>query len=371
MEKRILKIMPIVLLLWGVELYAQTAQYQFSMTVTDNLGGTQQLFVGVDPTGTDGIDGTLGEAERPPAPPTGVFDARFIGDDIGISIGNGLVRDYRQGTVNLTGNRIHELKYQLNTGATAVTFAWVLPTWAVGHLETFGGGSVNVTMVGTDDTTLTTPAPANRTLQLTVSYTAPLPVQLASFTGRVANQQGHVRLDWRTITETNNYGFFVQRSFTDQNNYQTISELIPGHGTTLEPHDYSWIDLNAQAGIRYYRLKQVDLDGSITYTEGIVPVGLTGVKEKSVPTEFGLNQNYPNPFNPATNIEFALPKQSDVRLEVFNLIGQRVATLVNGVRSAGFHSVAFDASGFSSGLYFYRLTANNSLTLMRKMVLSK
>ncbi len=199
----------------------------------------------------------------------------------------------------------------------------------------------------------------------------PLPVQLASFTGSVINQQGHVRLNWRTLTETNNYGFYVQKSQSNQSNYQTISPLVPGHGTTLEPHDYAWTDVNATSGTWYYRLKQVDLDGTEHYSESIQPTGLTGVKEKPLPTEFALSQNYPNPFNPTTKLEYALPKQSHVTLEVYNLLGQRVARLLDEVKQAGYHAVDFDANGFSSGLYFYRMTANGSVTFMKKMLLLK
>jgi hypothetical protein len=371
MENRILKFIIMAVLVCAAQASAQTAQFQFGLTVTDNAGGTQQLFLGVDPTGTDGIDLTLGEAERPPVPPAGVFDARLIGTDISISgLGQGVIRDYRLGTEATSGTRLHELSYQVGTGTT-ITISWVLPTWAAGRLQDILIGSlIDSTMHGTGSYTVTNPSGFNK-LKLTVTYTAPLPIQLASFTGRVTNQQGHVRLDWRTITETNNYGFFVQRSFNDQNHYQTVSELVPGHGTTLEPHDYVWTDVNAQAGIWFYRLKQLDLDGTASFTEGIIPAGLTGVKEKSTPTEFGLGQNYPNPFNPSTKIEFALPKQSNVRLDVYNLIGQHVATLVNGTKSAGFHTVEFDATGFSSGLYFYRITANEEFTLMKKMVLAK
>ncbi len=349
----------------------QNAQFEFSLTVTDNAGGTQQLWLGVDPAGTDGIDAGLGEAELPPFPPTGPFDARFVGDDIGVSIGQGLIRDYRQGTVSTSGNRIHELKYQVGSGST-ITISWTLPSWAAGRLQDIISGTlIDSTMHGSGSYTVTNPGGFNK-LKLTVTYTAPLPVQLASFTGSVINQQGHIRLNWRTLTETNNYGFLVQKSLNGQlETYQTISDLIPGHGTTLEPHDYTWTDANPGAGTWYYRLKQMDLDGAVSYTEGILPSGATGVKEKSLPTEFGLNQNYPNPFNPTTVIEYALPKQSNVKIEVYNLIGQRMATLVDAVRPAGVHSVSFDANGLSSGLYFYRMTADGAVNLMKKMVLMK
>lgn len=85
---------------------------------------------------------------------------------------------------------------------------------------------------------------------------------------------------------------------------------------------------------------------------------------------FELSQNYPNPFNPSTNINFTLPVASDVQLTVFNLLGQKVATLISERRTAGNHSVRFDARSLSSGIYFYQLKAGD-LTLQRKMTLIK
>ena len=89
-----------------------------------------------------------------------------------------------------------------------------------------------------------------------------------------------------------------------------------------------------------------------------------------VPTVFSLSQNYPNPFNPTTQIKYGLPENSEVRLEVFNTLGQRVAVLVSGPKEAGYHTVTFDATRLSSGVYFYRMQAGGKV-FTEKMTLIK
>ncbi len=103
----------------------------------------------------------------------------------------------------------------------------------------------------------------------------------------------------------------------------------------------------------------------------IVPGTLTSTpRDNDLPSKIALKQNYPNPFNPTTTIEYTLNETSDVTLEVFNMTGQRVAVLENGSRSAGTHTISFDASSLASGVYMYRLQAGNTV-LTRKMTLIK
>lgn len=90
----------------------------------------------------------------------------------------------------------------------------------------------------------------------------------------------------------------------------------------------------------------------------------------TLPAAFALEQNYPNPFNPTTTIRYDLPESSEVRLEIYNVMGQRVAVLVNAHQASGSHSVSFDASNLASGIYHYRLQSGNQV-LTRKMTLLK
>lgn len=98
---------------------------------------------------------------------------------------------------------------------------------------------------------------------------------------------------------------------------------------------------------------------------------LTGVDEmEEVPNQFTLEQNYPNPFNPSTTIRFALPKSAYVTLKVFNLVGQEVATLVDGEKLAGEYALEWRAGGLTSGVYFYRLQASEFIS-SKKLILLK
>jgi len=97
---------------------------------------------------------------------------------------------------------------------------------------------------------------------------------------------------------------------------------------------------------------------NISFSEGLVP------------TEFALMQNYPNPFNPTTTINYELPIQAMVEVSIFNALGERVAMLVNEIKEAGRHTVEFNASGYSSGIYFYQIKANDYVSV-KKMILMK
>ena len=190
-----------------------------------------------------------------------------------------------------------------------------------------------------------------------------VPVELTSFTASV--KERNVDLNWTTATETNNQGFEIERN--SGNEFEKVG-YIPGFGTTSEHHSYSFTDADLSSGIYTYRLKQLDFDGTFSYSE-------TVEVEVVIPNVYSLSQNYPNPFNPSTKITFSLAVDSKVSLKIFDVIGQEIASIVNQDLSAGVHSYNFNATGFNSGVYFYRIEATGisgaKFVDVKKMILVK
>ncbi len=191
-----------------------------------------------------------------------------------------------------------------------------------------------------------------------------LPVELVSFTAESAAKS--VELKWKTATETNNYGFEIQRSaVSNQQSDNVWSKIgfVEGNSTTNAPKAYSFTDKTANGKISY-RLKQIDRDGKFEYSHTVeVSVG-------SAPLKFNLAQNYPNPFNPSTTLAYTIATESFVTIKVYDIVGREVTSLVNEHKKAGRYEVAFDGSRFSSGVYICKMAAA-SFTSLIKMIITK
>ena len=196
--------------------------------------------------------------------------------------------------------------------------------------------------------------------QVTWNPDGELPVELVSFNASV--DKNTINLRWITSTELNNSGFEVERR-TANSSYKKIA-FVQGKGTTTQSNGYTYSDVVNQTGIYIYRLKQVDLDGTFEYSNEIM------VNVIALPGQYALAQNYPNPFNPTTSIEYVIPQVGFVNLSVFNLLGERVAELVNEIMESGNHTIVFDASRLSSGTYIYTLSVNGNV-VTKKMTLIK
>lgn len=191
-----------------------------------------------------------------------------------------------------------------------------------------------------------------------------VPVELSSFNAIVNDND--VTLNWVTSSELNNSGFWIERlqtyEITILENWEKVG-FVRGEGTTTNQKEYSFIDKDLSGGKYFYRLKQVDHNGSYEYSD-VIKVDVRTLNE------YALEQNYPNPFNPVTTIEYVLKANSNAKLTLLNAIGEEVAVLVNDEQDKGFHKVDFNASALANGVYFYRLQAGNYVQT-RKMILLK
>jgi len=199
---------------------------------------------------------------------------------------------------------------------------------------------------------------------------SPLPVELVSFTG-TAGQDGVV-LNWKTATEVNNYGYQVQRKKEDDQSESSWEDIgfVQGSGTSNSSHSYSFVDSDLPSTNKVdYRLKQIDNDGSSSYSK-IIEVDIstiTDVKD-GMKYEFTLQQNYPNPFNPTTTIKYSIAKENKVMLKVYDILGEEVKTLVNKTEAPGNYEVEFNGSNLASGIYFYRLKSGKHISIKKLML---
>ena len=190
-----------------------------------------------------------------------------------------------------------------------------------------------------------------------LSFDGTLPVELSSFT--LSASEGAVALNWTTATETNNFGFEIQRK--SEGDFSTIG-FVEGHGNSNSKKIYSFIDSELNlAGNYYYRLKQIDNDGTFQYSDVL--------EIEVVLTEFKLKQNYPNPFNPVTTIEYHLPVDSKITLKIYDVLGHEIVILLDEEKKAGSYKVVFDSKDISSGTYFYKLQADKYIDVKKMIVI--
>jgi hypothetical protein len=243
--------------------------------------------------------------------------------------------------------------------------------WVTVDLSASASGTINGTVTNSGALNIT-----NANIIVASSYgllnsgtDVPLPVELSSFTAKVI-RNGGVQLNWTTETEVDNYGFDIERAESKNGvkngglNFNKI-DFIEGHGNSNSPKEYSYTDQYADYGNYAYRLKQIDTDGSFEYSD------IIEVEAGNIPEGFVLEQNYPNPFNPTTSIKFALAETQQVELKVFDVLGNEIATLFNGIADGGkVYEAEFKAANLSSGIYFYRLETERKVE-NRKMLLIK
>ena len=200
----------------------------------------------------------------------------------------------------------------------------------------------------------------------------PLPVELSLFASYVNGRD--IILNWETATEKNSDKFVIERTLCCANTANLNWEIVASIKAAVlsnSPKQYSFTDKKLQSGKFQYRLKMIDNDGSYLYSKTIET-------EIALPLSFGLSQNYPNPFNPSTKINYNLPFESKVTLDIYSINGERIEQLVNGEQPAGYYSLDFRPSSLemASGIYIYRINAiekgtGKIISLSKKMTLLK
>ena len=170
-------------------------------------------------------------------------------------------------------------------------------------------------------------------------------------------------------------------SFNSQTNFQLHFNNMQTTGFNVNPNNFkvkywnnqnnSWVTVSnavVNTSTNTVTFSQSQVSNYVILTADKVTTGITDYKN-SIPDNFSLRQNYPNPFNPSTTIEFSIKENSNIKLSVYNLLGQKVTTLINQPMSAGVHSVQFNADNLSSGIYFYKLTAGENSKVMKMELL--
>lgn len=192
----------------------------------------------------------------------------------------------------------------------------------------------------------------------------PLPIEMSSLS--ILKFSDYIKIKWVTATEINNYGWNVERSKIDkQNNKPTVWQTIgfvKGSGNSNSPKEYIFIDKDALYGEYAYRLKQIDFDGTSSFSDELrVFVGKK--------PQFYELKAYPNPFNPVTRIIYHLPESGRIKAYIINSLGQYILTLFDDYREAGIYESNFDGSNLPSGIYFIILQSNVSKVIQKIQLL--
>jgi len=204
-----------------------------------------------------------------------------------------------------------------------------------------------------------------------------LPVELSTFLATAA--PGAIIVEWETESELNNIGFTLQRrieksgdEFETISSYETNPDLV-GQVNSATEKQYIFEDTKVETDSTYeYQLIQKDLDGTLHYSGFTV----VATAQEKLPMVYALKQNYPNPFNPQTTIAFDLPEDARVTVEIYDILGRKVINLVDKEEyKAGKWKIVWDGKNsqynrVSSGMYFYRITANE-FTKIKKMTMLK
>ena len=233
-----------------------------------------------------------------------------------------------------------------------------------GRISLTNLGGINTNPVYYDDVRIRSYAAIEPTTSVSANRESnPLPVELSTLSAVVIGSS--VKLNWRTETEINNFGFEIERSESQDARGEKWDKIgfVNGNGNSNSPKNYTFKDNGLLPGKYSYRLKQIDNDGQFEYSKNIEV-------DFNSPKKFELTQNYPNPFNPVTTISWEIPTDGLVTLKIYDILGKEIYTVADEYQQAGSYQRNFDGSSLSSGMYFFTLQSG-SFIQTRKMILMK
>jgi hypothetical protein len=329
-----------------------SAQYNWVMSDLSNTTSKWKIVVGHIPGYTAGGSGAH------------VEDPNMIAMAVNIFVPNGVDLVLNGHNHFYQHNRVSGLDHIVIGSAGAPLYPTGTATYTIKSISDYCYGIFDFTP---NTLKMTVYNNVNTFLDSLILIKTPLPVELRSFTCSVKNNS--VKLNWKTATELNNNRFDIERK-TGSPEWQKIGS-VNGAGNSSSLKEYTFTDKSfLVSGKYYYRLKQIDLNGSFKYSQEIqTEVNIT-------PQSYWLEQNYPNPFNPSTTISFNLPFDSYVKLTIYNALGEVVRELINGFQADGRYKIDVKAGDLSSGIYYYTLQANStegpeSFRSTNKMILLK
>jgi hypothetical protein len=263
-----------------------------------------------------------------------------------------------QSEMALTGNKVWN-----KVATLTFTHHWVVPHTTFEWLSAYGS------FTGWDGVDLQDPAVTYQSVPVDLQDVS-LPVEMTDFYSEFSYEKG-IELKWTTQSEVNLEGFHVLRSDRIDGNYIRISDqLIPGQGNSSSLQEYVFVDRDVNFDqVYYYKIFEQSADFGDTSKTFFGPIlGETGRK----PTRFYLSRNFPNPFNPSTEFSFEMTLDSPVDVSVFNLIGQKIATLIHEYKPAGIYHVQWrgdDDQGMQvpSGVYIYRIQTQEGSFVQKMM----
>lgn len=193
-----------------------------------------------------------------------------------------------------------------------------------------------------------------------------LPVTLLTFSA--SGSENAIILQWETASEIDMLGYNLYRSLESQGTFDRINPtMITARGTWLQINEYQYIDSNVEPGRSYfYKLASVEINGRETFLGSTISAAS---QETARPDLVGLKGNFPAPFNSSTRIEFSVYETDRVLLQVYDVKGRKIATLLNRVLSPGEYSERFDGDRLPSGIYLCRLIGGNGSESVHKMIL--